>query len=220
MTDVAPPLSRLYREARERFTGLVRARPDADGLAVPATPGWTVHDAVAHMAGVAEDVVAGRVPRRATPEWTATHLERGRAVPTAALLDEWERASSLVEDLLDRRPVWPLLLDVGAHEHDVRSALGEPSPREDAIVVHGADWLLHHLRVPVPLVVRTERQEVRAGPDGDEPLTLRTTTWEAFRWRLGRRSAAQVAAMDWSGDPSAVLDSLCLFGPAVQDVVE
>jgi hypothetical protein len=220
MTDVAPPLSRLYREARERFTGLVRAHPEAARLPVPATPGWTVHDAVAHMAGVVEDVVAGRVPARATPEWTAGHLQRGHGQPTTALLDEWERASSLVEDLLDQRPVWPLLLDVGAHEHDVRSALGEPAPREDEIVVHGTDWLLRHLHVPVPLVVRTERLEVRTGPDEGDPLVLTTTTWEAFRWRLGRRSAAQIAAMDWSGDPSAVLGALCIFGPAAQDVTE
>jgi hypothetical protein len=49
---------------------------------------------------------------------------------------------------------------------------------------------------------------------------LRTTSWEAFRWRLGRRSRAQLAAMDWSADPSEFLDQLCIFGPATVDVIE
>jgi hypothetical protein len=29
-----------------------------------------------------------------------------------------------------------------------------------------------------------------------------------------------MAAMQWSGDPAAVLDHLYLFGPAPQDIVE
>ena len=37
---------------------------------------------------------------------------------------------------------------------------------------------------------------------------------------LGRRSRSQVERYDWSGDPSAVLDSWFLFGPAEHDIVE
>ncbi len=46
------------------------------------------------------------------------------------------------------------------------------------------------------------------------------TRFEALRWRTGRRSRAQLAAMDWSDDPTPVLDHLYLFGPAAADVVE
>ncbi|MGZ4567789.1 MAG: hypothetical protein ACXVFZ_13440 [Blastococcus sp.] len=86
----------------------------------------------------------------------------------------------------------------------------------------GAVALLRGLRVPRPLVVRTEHTEVTVGPDasGEEPVVLRTTTFEAFRWRLGRRSRGQLAALDWSGDPEPYLDHLCVFGPAEVDVVE
>jgi hypothetical protein len=49
---------------------------------------------------------------------------------------------------------------------------------------------------------------------------LHTTAFEAFRWRLGRRSRAQLAAMEWSADPTAVLDHLVVFGPAARDVIE
>jgi hypothetical protein len=41
-----------------------------------------------------------------------------------------------------------------------------------------------------------------------------------LRWRTGRRSRAQLAAMDWSGDLTPVLDHLYTFGPADADIVE
>jgi len=37
---------------------------------------------------------------------------------------------------------------------------------------------------------------------------------------MGRRSRSQLTALDWSGDPSAVLDHLVVFGPATADVIE
>ena len=96
---------------------------------------------------------------------------------------------------------------------------GDRGGRDTDLVTAGAGTLLRGLRVPRPLVVRTEHTEVTVGPDGSagEPVVLATTTFEAFRWRLGRRSRRQLAAMDWSGDPEPFLDSLCVFGPAEVD---
>ena len=51
-------------------------------------------------------------------------------------------------------------------------------------------------------------------------LGLTTTRYEAFRWRMGRRSRGQLAALDWSGDPAPVLDHLVVFGPAGADIIE
>jgi hypothetical protein len=70
------------------------------------------------------------------------------------------------------------------------------------------------------LCVTVEDTEYRAGPDGDPGLGLRTTRYEAFRWRMGRRSRDQLAALDWSGDPAPVLDHLVVFGPARTDIIE
>jgi hypothetical protein len=55
---------------------------------------------------------------------------------------------------------------------------------------------------------------------GEPVLTLSTSEFEMFRWRMGRRSLGQLAAMDWSGDPSAVLGKLTVFGPTASDIVE
>ena len=214
-------LPALYRAARERVTELVLAHPDGDRAPAPATPGWCVHDLVAHLTGVAEDLLEGRVPKTGpTPEWTSGHVQRGAGVPAAELLTTWAGLSSSVEEILAARPVWPIGLDVGAHEHDIRGALGNTEERDSDIVRAGASVLLRGLRVPRPLVVRTEHEELRVGPEDGDPALLTTTTFEAFRWRLGRRSRAQLAAMDWSGDPEPFLDSLCVFGPAAADVHE
>lgn len=219
------PLSTLYRAARERVTALV-ADPSVADRPVPATPGWTVHDVVAHLAGVAQDAATGRVPDGyATPEWTAGHVARGHGVPTSEVVARWAEHGPAVEALLDARPVWPVVIDVGSHEHDIRAALRDGGGRDTDLVVIAAKVMLRGLDVPAPLRVTTEHHDVRVGPgaadpDGAEPVTLRTTTFEAFRWRLGRRSAAQLAAMDWSGDPAPFLPHLCVFGPAEQDVVE
>ncbi len=216
------PLPPLYAGARQRLTEFVLGRPGDWEVPVPATPGWTVHDAVAHLTGVAEDLANGSWPTGGpTEEWTAGHVARGRDVPVPELAERWATAAPAVEELLAGRPVWPVVLDVGAHELDVRNAVGDRGGRDTDVVLVGGTVLLKSLQVPRPLIVRTERDEVRLGPaDDGEPVTLTTTTYEAFRWRLGRRSRAQLAAMDWSGDPSPFLDSLCVFGPATADVIE
>jgi hypothetical protein len=83
-----------------------------------------------------------------------------------------------------------------------------------------AGWLLGSLRPQVPLRVVVEHAQFRRGPADGAELTLATTRFDAFRRRMARRSRAQLAALDWSGDPAPVLDHLVVFGPAAHDVVE
>lgn len=59
-----------------------------------------------------------------------------------------------------------------------------------------------------------------AGPGAGPELALSTTRFEAFRWRLGRRSRAQLATLAWSGNPAPVLDHLTIFGPSPHDIAE
>lgn len=220
MAGRVPP-EELYAETRQRLTDFVLAHPDDWDAAAPATPGWALRDLVAHLTGLADDLAGGRIPRGGpSEEWTAGHVARGRDVPVPELLEKWAALSGTVEQALAARPVWPIVFDVGAHEQDVRGAVGDTGARDSRVVRVGAKLLLGALQVPQPLIVRTEDDEVRVGPDDGEPVTLTTTTFEAFRWRLGRRSPAQLAAMDWSGDPAPFLDHLCVFGPARADVVE
>ena len=222
---MSPPegISGLYRAARLRIVDLVDGHPERLHLPVPATPGWRVHDVVAHLVGCAEDVTGGRAPVDGpTPEWTATHVGRGRGRVGGELLDRWEERSRVLERIIDRGRIWPIVVDVGAHEHDIRGALGDTGARNSRLVTRGAAVLLDELRTPLPLRVCTETGEFHSGPppDGGLITTLRTTSFEAFRWRLGRRSRAQLRAMHWDADPMPFLDHLCEFGPAEVDVVE
>jgi hypothetical protein len=43
---------------------------------VPTCPGWTVRDVVAHLAGLCEDWVQGRLAGYASEAWTANQVER------------------------------------------------------------------------------------------------------------------------------------------------
>lgn len=217
------PLSVLYRGARERVTELVAAYPDADETPVPATPGWTVHDVVAHVLGIAEDVTSGQSPSGGpTDEWTAGHVRRGKGIPVGRLLAAWNRLGPAVDAFLDTTPAWAAVLDAGAHEYDLRAALGDASERDNDMIKVGATVLLRSLQPPRPLVVTTEGKAVRvgAGEPAAGDATLTTTQYEVFRWRLGRRSRRQLASMNWSADPEPFLDCLCIFGPAERDVIE
>ena len=220
---VADPalLARVYQETRKRIVALV-GQLDDDGwsTAVPACPGWSVRDVVAHQAGVADDWVSGRLTGPPSDEQTAAQLDRFRDFAFDELLTAWADAAAQMERQAETAGVKPPLGDITVHEHDIRSAIGQPGARDSAAVRLATDQLLTNLRTPAPLTVTVEDGRYRSGPDEGTEIRLRTTRFEALRWRTGRRSRAQLVGMDWSRDPTPVLDHLYLFGPAGADVVE
>ena len=229
MADGAPPdLAALYRQTRTRLGELVGGLGPAElATAVPACPGWSVHDVLAHLTAVAEDVLEGRLTAPPDDEHTAGQVARFRGTPTGTVLERWAELAPQLEAMIDTFTVWPAVLDVGTHEQDIRTAVGLPGARHSDVVVLGAAQLLTWLRPPVPLRVVVEDETFHTGPDGEpgrgpdhEPLTVRSDRFEVFRWRLGRRSRRQLSAMDWSADPTPVLDHLVIFGPSPVDLVE
>lgn len=220
----ATSIGEHYRASRRRLTGLLRAAtPDDWQVPVPACPGWDVHDVVAHLTAVVVDANAGRLTGPPPPAVTAEQVARYRAVPPDALLAEWEAGAADFERAITALHIWPAAIDVGSHEQDVRSALGRPGARDGALVVEVARRLVEQLDCGVPLAVTFTDVggTARSAAGEGEPLTLRTTAFEVFRFRLGRRTRAQVAALDWTPPPpAAVLDGLFVFGPASRPVVE
>jgi hypothetical protein len=116
--------------------------------------------------------------------------------------------------------VWPAVIDIASHEQDIRGALGRPGARDTQVIRLAAKGLIGSLDPPVPIRVSVEDTELRVGPADGPGLGLVTGRFEAFRWRMGRRSRAQLAALDWTGDPAPVLDHLTIFGPSPVDIIE
>jgi uncharacterized protein (TIGR03083 family) len=216
-----PDLPRLYHDTRERLIALLSELDEAAlATRVPACPAWSVHDVVAHLSAVPQDVLAGRLTRIATEEETAAQVARFKDHDLAGILAAWQGTAPRFEALVGTLRAWPAVIDLAAHEQDIRGAVGRPGARDAEVVWHSAGWLLRRLRPPVPLRVAVEDAEFRAGPDQGTQLRLMTSRFEAFRWRLGRRSRAQLAGLDWNGDPSPLLDHLTMFGPAAEDIIE
>jgi len=223
----ASDLPRLYRDTRERLTALVAGLDDATlATPVPTCPGWLVGDVVAHLAAVVEDALAGRLTGPPSEEQTAEQVARYKGRPMTQTLAGWTAGAPRFEEIISAFNVPQAVIDVASHEQDIRGALGRPGARDTEAIRWLSGWLLERLRTPVPVHVTIEDAEFRVGPPGagrgrDEPvLSLTTTRYEAFRWRMGRRSRDQLAALDWSGDPAPVLDHLVVFGPARSDIIE
>lgn len=216
-------LARLYRETRERLSGLVLGLRDGElATPVPACPGWSVSDVVYHLFGIVEDVVAGRLTRPPTEAETADQVARHRGTPIPVVVESWKALASSFEEMVAAVEVWPAVIDVATHEQDIRGALGRAGARDSDVIRAGADWLVAVMQPAVPMRVLCEGEDAAHEADGDPGavLTLRTTRFETFRFRMGRRSRSQVLGLDWSGDPSSVIDQLFVFGPSPTDIVE
>ena len=211
----------VYRDTKARITQLLTGSDAAVWTSpVAACPGWSVRDVVAHLTAVAQDWADRRLTGAPSDEQTAEHVRRFDGVGETELLEVWGEATDRLHHLAGTAGLEPPLGDIACHEHDIRGATGRPGARDAESVRWTADRLLTILRPPVPLRVAVEDGEYRCGPTDGTEIRLRTTRFETLRWRTGRRSRAQLAAMDWSGDPAPVLDHLYLFGPARADVVE
>lgn len=208
----------LYRATADRIVGLLDDDAAWD-TRLPCCPLWSVRDVVAHLTAVAEDWATGTLTGPPGDAETAAQVARFADHDVPALLAAWEAATERLHRHAAAGTA-PPLGDIVSHEHDIRGALAVPGARDDVSVRHVADQLLAMLDTPVALRVCTPDREYRSGPRSSTEITLHTDDFEALRWRTGRRSPAQMAAMAWSADPAPVLDHLYLFGPAQDDIVE
>ena len=175
---------------------------------MPATPEWNLHDVVAHLCGVAGDVASGNTEGAATAPWTAAQVERGRGKSVANLLDEWAAGATGFEAFLSSpngSKAGAAVVDVHAHETDIRVALGLAPEVPDEVL----SWIAVMMRQGFDAQVATA---------GLPPVTIDVSDFELFRARLGRRTSEQVSAFGWSADPAPYLDTFFLFGPTDHDV--
>jgi uncharacterized protein (TIGR03083 family) len=205
-----------YAAVRTRVTDLTRDLDEAGEVAtVPTCPRWTVHDVVAHLAGVVDDALAGRLDGVATDPWTQAQVDARRGEPIGAMLAAWEAAAPPFEDLLDHigPPGRQAVLDAVSHEHDIRTALGCPGARDSDAVTIGYDFI-------ATMFIGSARQQgipIRlGGVDADDrgpadaTHRLEGSAFDLMRAMTGRRSVDQLRAMAWTGSGTCE-DALAAF---------
>ena len=222
-------LGALYAAARGRITGVLDgAGPEVGSVPCPATPGWTVHDVVAHLRGITGDARVGNLDGVATDAWTAAQVERHRDDPLSRLLLDWAVDAEPFEAFLSGphgAGAARAVIDVHAHEHDMCGALGVSATLPDAFARWGLAALVDGFNERVStaglsaVCVRTDEGDA-LGP-ADAPVALAVSRVELFRSMLGRRAATQVAAFDWRGaDPTLFLPHFFVFIPRMDPLIE
>ncbi|MDQ1448063.1 MAG: hypothetical protein QOC79_1034 [Actinomycetota bacterium] len=200
----------VQAELRVRVTELVRG-VDAAVLDQPAaaTPGWRVRDVLAHMVGVSDDVVNGRLDGIASDAWTGAQVERRRNVSIGELLGDWEHYGPEFEKLLTGAPeeiAGQAVFDAATHEHDVRQAIGRPGARASEAMDLSWQWLVStRTRAGAPAIrFVTEWGDELAGT-GEPQVTVRAPRFELLRATTGRRTAQEIASYEWEPAPDVTL---------------
>jgi len=232
VSDILTPPSvgqqaEAYRGIRARVRAVCEAAPATafDSSCAP-TPMWRARDVVAHLVGVPNDILAGRMDGVASDEWTQAQVDARRTTPIAEMLDAWDADAAQVEAIMAHFPpdrLGQMIYDATTHEHDLRHALGACGAHDSDAVRQSFAWLVN---VAGPtrdetLRLHTEAGEVVVGPT--EPVVdIDLTTFEYLRAAAGRRSAAQIAGYDWHGAAPrpAMLLAAPIFSLATTDIVE
>jgi hypothetical protein len=180
----------------------------------PATPEWSATDLIAHVAGIAADIVGGNVADAGAPEWTAAHIEASRGMSLEEQLAAWESSSEQVEPLLDTLHPTAAALTVGdliVHEHDFRGVTANRDARAtDGVWIALAAYVRRFGKrikdAGLPTVrIRAGNEEWNAGLDTPE-VELQDDPFELFRALTGRRTKDEIRKLGWDRDPEPYVD--------------
>jgi uncharacterized protein (TIGR03083 family) len=204
-------VAQAYEGVHVRLLELLADRTGEEPVA--CCPGWTVRDVVAHLTGLCEDWVEGRLDGYASDAWTARQVARFAHDPLVEILARWgsvfEAFLALPDDPVMGPPGRWAFGDAIVHEADIRGAIGaERVPSEAvALALKGsiarwrqvvADW-----RLPTLLLRCPDLREWWLGDRGDlNAIVAEAPSYEVFRALAGRRSVDQVRSWSWSDDPS------------------
>jgi len=173
---------------------------------------------LAHLIGLAADVVTGRLDGAGSPGWTARQVEERQGRSVEELLAEWDEVGPQAEAALPSLGGvgWRFVYDITLHDDDLREALGLPLGEGGTHVVV-LDGLVKRVGAQLqglpPLRFRAGEQ-TWVLCEAEPATELRVdTAGELSRVLGGRRSEEQIRVLDWSGDPEPFLPHLSLFRP-------
>lgn len=215
----------LYKHTRDRLIAVVQPlTPDQGNRVVPITPGWTVTEVVAHVCGLNSDVADGMREGMGSDERTNHQVNSRSGRSIESLCQEWLGHAEAMKAAIDEDNFFGsrLTADLVVHLHDVQHALGLAIDPDDEATISGGRT--YAARIPdryveladINLMIELtddSRFEPSARSASGADLTLRATPYDFLRSVTGRRSGAEVLALDWSGDPAPLLPHFSPYGP-------
>ena len=160
---------------------------------VPCTPEWTVRQLTAHLVGVPEDVLAGRMEGVTTEAWTQAQVERFGHLALLDLADLFEASAPKIDAIIHNFPqpiISQFVMDAVTHEQDMRSALGVPGGRDSKAIEVGVGFFLNLFEAnDPPLSAALEDTSV--------------SRWDVLRSLTGRRTIEQMNSLGLDGDAIA-----------------
>lgn len=216
--------SEAYRSIRGRVIELATTADPA--TPVPTCPGWAVRDLLAHLTGVAADVVSGNLATVGTQPWVDAQLAARATASVDDLVAEWSESGPQVDEICAALgdAIAQLVFDTVCHEQDLRHALGQPGGRDGALDIALA-WVSEAWAAQQ---VDQGALRLSAGPvdvtrgAGPPTATVTLAPFEALRALTGRRSLDQIRGYDWVGDPEPWLHAFTWgpFTPAAEPIDE
>lgn len=236
-----------YRTVRDSTLDLL-AEADASGdEPVPACPGWTVRDLLAHLVGLAGSWLDGTLEVYASPEWTAGHVAAWSSQDVDELEAAWRTLGDRLAEQLDdfegvqRLPrvittitgpaplsTFPsgIVIDALLHQHDLAGALQLASvdhpfqARYTRVMVRGAGVNWRRAGQEPVAVVSSEDGPLGQLGVGDPTRSVTGTTFDLFRSLGGRRTLDQVASLSWEPTPPSQLKDFIVrfFQPPAEPI--
>lgn len=223
-TSTSSPLEH-YGAVRDELIDALSQLRDGQILApVPACPLWTVKDVVAHVSGLVAEKLAGVQGRLGSDEATTRQVADRADMTLAQILAEWTRNSVPFAEAMrtDHDFAGALTADLVIHVYDLVEVLAQPVKAADAATPLSASRYVPLLQQRVAaqsaIAITVELSDGALSPapavNADAAITLRATSHEFLRAVTGRFTRAQVEALDWSADPTAILnDAWNQYGP-------
>ena len=184
-----------YVALRARVIDLLRSTPESSGnILVPCTPEWTIRQLAAHLVGVPEDVLAGRMEGVTTDAWTHAQVERYGDLTLTELADLFESSAPKIDAIIHNFPqpiISQFVMDAVTHEQDMRSALGVPGGRDSKAIEVGVGFFLNLFEANDP-------------PLFDALLNTQVSQWDVLRSVTGRRTVEQMNALGLDGEAIAL----------------
>ena len=184
-----------YIALRARVIDLLRSTPESSGnMTVPCTPEWTVRQLAAHIVGVPEDVLAGRMEGVTTDSWTQAQVDLYGHLTLLELADLFEASAPKIDAVIHNFPqpiISQFVMDAVTHEQDMRSALGVPGGRDSKAVEVGVGFFRNLIEVSDP-------------PLFNELTSTSVSQWDILRSLTGRRTLEQMNSIGLNGEAIAL----------------